>query len=57
MACLCIRNELNGTIPSELRLMTAMTMLSMYGNKLSGTIPSELGLMTAMTRLSMNQMN
>jgi hypothetical protein len=47
-------NELNGTIPSELGLMTAMERLSMYENELNGTIPSELGLMTAMTGLSIS---
>jgi hypothetical protein len=41
-------NELSGSLPSELGLLTAMMSLSMSYNELNGTIPSELGLMTAM---------
>ena len=39
-------NKLNGTIPTELGLLSNMEQLDLYSNQLTGTIPSELGLLS-----------
>ena len=39
-------NKLNGTIPTELGLLSNMGWLSLYWNQLTGKIPSELGLLS-----------
>jgi len=44
-------NQLSGTIPTELGLLTAMTRLGLNMMALTGTIPSELGRMTGMGTL------
>ena len=44
-------DNLQGTIPSELGLLTALTWLSMSRNQLSGTIPTELTQLTNMEEL------
>jgi len=44
-------NQLSGTIPTELGLLTAMTRLDLNMMALTGTIPSELGRMTGMGTL------
>lgn len=42
-------NNMSGTLPSELGMMTAATLLNTQGNHFTGTIPSQLGLITDMT--------
>jgi len=43
-------NELSGSLPSEIGMLTAMTShLNLWGNLLSGSLPSEIGMLTAMT--------
>ena len=44
---------LEGTIPPELGLLTALTLLDLDVSRLSGTIPSELGGLTRLTKLSL----
>ena len=44
---------LNGTIPVDLALLTALTTLDLHYNRLSGTIPSQMGLLTTMVDLSL----
>ena len=44
-------NELVGTIPSEVGLLTPLTYLDFYDNDLTSTIPSEIGLLTQLTYL------
>ena len=36
-------NQLSGTIPSEIGLLTSLKGLLLFNNQLSGTIPVELG--------------
>jgi len=50
--------QLTGTIPTELKFLTALTGVSLYENQLTGTLPSELGMLTALTslRLYSNQL-
>ncbi len=47
-------NNLNGSIPSELGNLTALTSLSLSLNDLTGSIPSELGNLTALTNLNLS---
>ena len=47
-------NNLHGTIPSELGLMSMLTRLDLEGNSISGTIPSELGMISLMIRLDLD---
>ena len=51
-------DNLRGTIPDELGLLTALTTLYLYGHQLTGTIPTQLGQLTALTLLdlSVNQL-
>jgi len=44
-------NSLQGTIPSELGLLTSLRWLWVEGNSLQGTIPTELGLLTSLQDL------
>mmetsp|Transcript_31265 Transcript_31265/g.60297 ORF Transcript_31265/g.60297 Transcript_31265/m.60297 type:complete len:278 (-) Transcript_31265:398-1231(-) len=46
-----IRNQLTGTIPSELGLFTRLTLMNVWGNHLTGTLPLELTAMTSLTRI------
>jgi len=43
-------NTLQGTIPTELALLSYLTSLSMDTNSLTGAIPSELGLLSSLDR-------
>ena len=45
------KNELSGSIPSELGQMSSLLRLYLYGNNLSGSIPAELGSLGNMTHL------
>ena len=45
------KNKLQGTIPDELGLLTALTYLHLRSNELTGTLPSQLGQLTALTYL------
>ena len=45
---------IQGTITSELSLLTSLVHLDMSYNVLTGPIPSELGLLTALTDLQMH---
>ena len=42
-------NNLYGTLPAELGLLTLMVAFAVHGNSVSGTIPSELGAFTGLT--------
>ena len=44
-------NSLQGTIPTELGLLTSLQRLSVPYNSLTGMIPTELGLLTSLQRL------
>ena len=44
---------LQGTIPSELGHLTALTLLDLQVSRLSGTIPSDLGGLTRLTKLTL----
>lgn len=44
-------NQLNGTIPSELGALSALTTLRAEANQLNGAIPSELSALTALIHL------
>jgi hypothetical protein len=47
-------NNLNGTLPTELGLMTRATELLLDGNLFDGTIPTELGLLELLRTLRLN---
>ncbi len=47
-------NNLNGSIPTELGNLSALTSLILSLNQLTGSIPSELGNLTALTSLDLN---
>jgi len=51
--------SLNGTVPTELGLLTALTMLNLPANQLTGTLPTELGMLTELNFLilAVNQLN
>jgi Leucine-rich repeat (LRR) protein len=44
-------NELKGTIPDEIGLLTSLNYINLGDNTLSGTVPTVLGSLTALTRL------
>ena len=46
-------NNLRGSIPAEIRYLTALEILSVADNRLSGTIPPEIGELGALTVLDM----
>ena len=46
-------DNLQGTLPDELGLLTSLTLLDLYDNKLTGTIPTQLGQLTALQRLQL----
>jgi len=48
------RNQLSGTIPSELGNLSHLTALNLDLNSLSGSIPSELGNLSHLTALSLS---
>ncbi|KAI2494302.1 hypothetical protein MHU86_20236 [Fragilaria crotonensis] len=48
------KNELGGTLPSELASLTAMKYLLLEEGLITGTIPSELGLLSLMLQIDMN---
>ena len=39
-------NELTGSLPSELGLLTQLTRFGLYSNQATGSLPTELGLLT-----------
>eukprot|EP00543_Licmophora_paradoxa_P015348 CAMPEP_0202463672 /NCGR_PEP_ID=MMETSP1360-20130828/59112_1 /ASSEMBLY_ACC=CAM_ASM_000848 /TAXON_ID=515479 /ORGANISM="Licmophora paradoxa, Strain CCMP2313" /LENGTH=55 /DNA_ID=CAMNT_0049086669 /DNA_START=11 /DNA_END=174 /DNA_ORIENTATION=+ len=41
-------NQLTGTLPTEMGLLTAVNDAYFYSNNLIGTIPTEMGLMTSL---------
>jgi hypothetical protein len=45
--------NVQGRIPEDFGLLTAMTHLNLWANRLTGTIPSSLGLLTDMESLSL----
>ena len=45
---------LNGTIPSEIALLSSLEELILWGNQLSGEIPADLGNLTRLTRLTLS---
>ena len=47
-------NELKGTIPDEIGLLTSLTSLDLTSNSISGTVPSQLGSLTALNELYLN---
>ena len=49
------KNELSGTIPSELGDLTNLKGLYLWGNELSGTIPPELGNLKSLERLFLSK--
>ena len=51
---LLFTNNLNGTIPPEIGLMTNLVSLHLYNNQLSGSIPAELGNLTNLESLRLN---
>ena len=42
---------MNGTIPTELGMLTKLRLLWLWHNDFSGKIPSELGKLTNLTKL------
>ena len=44
-------NDLTGSIPEELGLLTQLQQLNLGGNRLTGSIPTELGQLTELTEL------
>jgi Leucine-rich repeat (LRR) protein len=54
-----LNNNLVGTLPDELGILTELETLYLYDNELTGQIPSSLGLLTKLSGLSMygNQLN
>eukprot|EP00241_Pyramimonas_parkeae_P011075 CAMPEP_0114254960 /NCGR_PEP_ID=MMETSP0058-20121206/17290_1 /TAXON_ID=36894 /ORGANISM="Pyramimonas parkeae, CCMP726" /LENGTH=227 /DNA_ID=CAMNT_0001369279 /DNA_START=115 /DNA_END=795 /DNA_ORIENTATION=- len=40
------RDQLTGTIPSEMGNLTQLTFMSIFNNQLTGTVPTELGSLT-----------
>lgn len=47
-------NKLNGTLPSELGLLSSLRTLSLYNNQIHGTIPSQFGFLTSITELGLS---
>eukprot|EP00536_Pseudo-nitzschia_multiseries_P007045 jgi/Psemu1/65849/estExt_Genemark1.C_1570041 len=50
-------NDLRGTIPTEIGLLTQLTGLDIDNNKLTGTIPTELGKLKKMVELDLDANN
>lgn len=48
-------NDLTGTIPSELGLMSKLNILNLANNNLAGTIPSQIGSLTALRELYLSE--
>ena len=46
-------NQLSGSIPTELKKLTNLTLLNLTGNQLSGSIPTELKNLTNLTLLNL----
>jgi Leucine-rich repeat (LRR) protein len=46
-------NQLTGSIPSEIGILTNLTGLSLYNNQLTGSIPPEIGNLTNLESLSL----
>ena len=44
-------NLLTSSIPTEIGLLTNLTMLSMYDNMLNSSIPTEIGMLAELTEL------
>jgi len=51
---LLFSNDLKGTIPSEIGLMTNLISLHLYNNELTGNIPAEIGNLTNLESLRLN---
>ena len=47
-------NDLTGSIPSVIGLLSGMEHLELRHNQLTGPIPSEFGLLTPLTHLSLS---
>ena len=47
-------NELTGSIPSEIGILTNLTSLNLSGNELTGSIPPEIGNLTNLTYLNLS---
>ena len=52
-----LSNPMEGTLPSEVGLLTQLTWLNLYNNGFNGTIPSQLGQLTKLTRLDLEVNN
>ena len=51
------QNDLNGTLPSEIGLMTELESLVLSGNGFFGALPSELGQLTRLLGLFLDKNN
>ena len=47
-------NNLTGTIPTELGLLSSLEDLNLEANQLSGTIPTEMGLLSNLKELTLS---
>ena len=47
-------NELDGGLPTEVGLLTTLTLLYISSNRLNGDLPTEVGLLTALTSLDIS---
>ncbi|CAB9517526.1 Leucine Rich Repeat [Seminavis robusta] len=50
-------NNLEGSLPSQLGLLTSLELLWLFQNRFSGSIPSELGLLSNVTELFLHDNN
>ena len=46
-------NQVSGTLPTHIGLLTDLTSLILYRNRFSGTLPTEIGLLTRLANLQL----